>query len=76
MGKWKNCEKKLPRSRKHQPQFSETVLTYNGTHHSIAFYDYKRREWEDVTVNSYINDMSGMWCYLKKPPKKLKMKFE
>ena len=76
MSKWKDCEKEYPKRRKDNELLSETVLVYGGEFHSIAFYDYRIKQWNDITVRSYIEDMNGKWMYLPKPPKKLQITFK
>lgn len=73
---WRDCEKKFPRKRSYDTLLSEVVLTYDGKNHSIAFYNYARNEWKDITVNAYISDMKGKWAYLPIPRKKLKIRLE
>ena len=73
---WRDCKKKLPRKRSYDIFLSEVVLIYNGKNHSIAFYDYGRNEWKDITTNAYISDMKGKWAYLPRPRKKLKIRLE
>ena len=73
---WRDCEKKFPRKRKNKETLSELVLTYDGEIHILAFYDFVREEWKDITVNAYISDMKGKWTYLPKPRKKIKIRLE
>lgn len=73
---WRNCKNKFPRKRKDIERLSELVLTYCGEIHSLAFYDFSREEWKDITVNAYISDMKGKWTYLPKPRKKIKIRWE
>lgn len=67
MSKWHDCKNEKPKHRKQgNTELSETVLLYDGKYHSIGFYDFKRNEWKDVTVNAYISDMYGDWMYMPK----------
>ena len=74
--KWRDCEKEFPKKRSYNKLLSEVVLVYDGKNHSIAFYDYVKEEWKDITVNAYISDMKGKWMYLPRPRKKLKIRLE
>lgn len=76
MSKWKDCKREYPKRRKDNELLSETVLVYDGEFHSVAFYDYSKKQWIDITVRSYIEDMTGKWMYLPKPPKKFRITFK
>ena len=68
MGKWNDCRTKFPRKRKvGRTELSDSVLVYSDGFHSIAFYDYSKKKWKDITVNSYIDDMDGKWMYAPIP---------
>ena len=73
---WHDCSKKVPQKRHDNSMYSEPVLVYDGMYHSIAYYDFHRKEWKDITVNAYIPDMKGQWKYPGKPRKKLKIHLE
>jgi hypothetical protein len=81
MIKWKNCINEFPRKRKNNDWYSEVVLTYDSgdnTCYSLAYYDFIKGEWYDVSVHCYLDnkDNTTIWCYPPKPKKRIKIRLE